>query len=212
MDVLRLGDDAWCAFGLRLSIHNVQAPAGGPRGFDYNGGSIAYHRPGSPLMTPSPIVAALLVPFIMWRVYQRIKRLMVRQRSQPWRHRVAVILFPVLMVLLGVNALANPLALAGMAAGIAAGAALGVLGLRRTTYERIGGACFYTPDAHIGVLVSMLFLGRLLYRGYEFYMLAPAQQQDFSSSPLTLMVFGVLAGYYTMYAAGLLRWRKTQTN
>ncbi len=163
-------------------------------------------------MTPSPIVAALLVPFIMWRVYQRIKRLMVRQRSQPWRHWIAVVVFPVIVALLGVAALAHPLALAGMAAGIAAGAALGVVGLRRTVYERIGGAYFYTPNAHIGILVSMLFLGRLLYRAHELYMLDAAHQPDFASSPLTLMVFGVLAGYYTMYAAGLLRWRKTATN
>jgi hypothetical protein len=104
--------------------------------------------------------------------------------------------------------LAHPNALAGLAAGIAAGAALGVLGLRRTIYEQIGGAYFYTPNAHIGVLVSVLFLGRLLYRGYEFYVLGAAQPQDFAGSPLTLLVFGVLAGYYTTYAAGLLRWRK----
>jgi hypothetical protein len=163
-------------------------------------------------MTPSPIVAAILVPFVMWRVYQRIKRLMVRQRSQPWRHWIAVVLFPLIVVLLGVGALAHPIALAGMAAGLAAGAVLGVVSLRKTIYERIGGAFFYTPNAHIGVLVSMLFLGRLLYRGYEFYMQGAAHQPDFASGPLTLMVFGVLAGYYTMYAAGLLRWRKTATN
>jgi hypothetical protein len=163
-------------------------------------------------MTPSPIVAAILVPFVMWRVYQRIKRLMVRQRSQPWRHWIAVILFPLIIVAIGVNALAHPLALAGMAVGISAGAALGVLGLRKTIFERIGGAFFYTPNAHIGILVSMLFLGRLLYRGYEFYMLGAAQPSDFGSSPLTLIVFGVLAGYYTTYAAGLLRWRKAETN
>jgi hypothetical protein len=160
-------------------------------------------------MTPTPIVAAVLVPFVLWRVYQRVKRLMVRQRSQPWRHWIAAILFPLLMVLLGTAALAHPTALAGLAAGIAAGVGLGVLALRRTVYEQIGGAYFYTPNAHIGILVSMLFIGRLLYRGYEFYVLGAAQPQDFASSPLTLLVFGVLAGYYTTYAAGLLRWRKS---
>lgn len=159
-------------------------------------------------MTPSPIVAAVLVPFVLWRVYQRVNRLMVHQRSQPWRHWIAVILFPLLMIGLGTAALAHPLALAGMAAGIAAGAALGALALRKTVYESIGGAFFYTPNAHIGILVSMLFIGRLLYRGYEFYVLDVAQPQDFASSPLTLLVFGILAGYYTMYAAGLLRWRQ----
>ena len=162
-------------------------------------------------MTSTPLVAAVLVPFVMWRVYQRIKRLMVRQRSQAWRHWVSLILFPALLIVLGVVALAHPMALAGMAAGVAAGAALGVIGLRKTGYERIGSEFFYTPNAHIGILVSMLFVGRLLYRGYEFYVLGTAQPQDFASSPLTMVVFGILAGYYTMYAAGLLRWRSTAT-
>lgn len=161
-----------------------------------------------PLMSPTPLVAAVLVPFVLWRVYQRVKRLMVRQRSQAWRHWIAAILFPLLMVLLGTAALAHPNALAGMAAGVAAGVALGVVGLRRTVYERVGSDFFYTPNAHIGILVSMLFIGRLLYRGYEFYVLGTAQPQDFASSPLTLVVFGVMAGYYTTYAAGLLRWRQ----
>ncbi len=158
-------------------------------------------------MTSTPLVAAVLVPFVMWRVYQRIKRLMVRQHSKAWRHWISLIVFPVILVLLGVAALAHPQALAGMAAGVVAGVALGVVGLRKTQYEHIGSEFFYTPNAHIGVLVSMLFVGRLLYRGYEFYVLGTAQPQDFASSPLTMVVFGILAGYYTTYAAGLLRWR-----
>lgn len=162
-------------------------------------------------MTSTPLVAAVLIPLVMWRVYQRIKRLMVRQHSQAWRHWISAILFPVLLVVLGVTALAHPQALAGMAAGVAAGVALGVVGLRKTKYEHIGSEFFYTPNAHMGVLVSMLFLGRLLYRGYEFYALGTAQPQDFASSALTLAVFGILAGYYTTYAAGLLRWRASAT-
>jgi hypothetical protein len=164
---------------------------------------------GSTLMTPTPIAAAVLAPFILWRVYTRVKRLMVRQRSQAWRHWIAAALFPLLMVLLGTAAMAHPAALAGMAAGIGAGVALGVLALRSTVYEQIGGAYFYTPNARIGILVAMLFIGRLLYRGYEYYVLGAAGPQDFANSPTTLLVFGVLAGYYTAYATGLLRWRKS---
>ena len=160
-------------------------------------------------MAPSaPIVAAVLVPFVMWRVYQRIKRLLVRQRSQAWRHWIGVILFPVILAMLALAALAHPMSLAGMAGGIVAGTVLGVIGLRKTVYEKIGPEFFYTPNAHIGILVSMLFLGRLLYRFYEFYVMGVSHSQDFASSPLTLIVFGVLAGYYTTYAAGILRWRK----
>jgi hypothetical protein len=156
---------------------------------------------------PQSAVAVVLIPFVLWRVYQRIKRLMVRQRSQAWRHWVGLVLFPVLLAVLGVAALAHPMALAGMGAGVIAGIGLAVLGLRRTVYERIGSDFFYTPSAHIGALVSLLFLGRLLYRGYEFYFAGVARPDDFASSPLTLLVFGILAGYYATYAGGILRWR-----
>jgi hypothetical protein len=160
------------------------------------------------MVIPQPVIAAVLIPFVMWRVYNRIKRLVTRQHSQAWRHWIGVVIFPVLLLVLGVMALAHPLSLAGMAGGVAIGAVLGVIGLRRTVYERIGADFFYTPSAHIGVLVSMLFLGRLLYRGYEIFAGDVARPADFASSPLTLLVFGILAGYYTSYAAGILRWRR----
>lgn len=160
------------------------------------------------MVIPQPVVAAVIIPFVLWRVYQRIKRLMVRQHSQAWRHWVGVVLFPLLVLVLGGVALAHPLALAGLAGGVAIGVALGLIGLRRTVYERIGADFFYTPSAHIGILVSLLFLGRLLYRGYEFYVAGVARPDDIASSPLTLLVFGILAGYYASYAAGILRWRR----
>lgn len=158
-------------------------------------------------MSPTPVIAVVLVPFVIWRVYNRIRRLMVRQRSQMWRHWIGVTAFPIIAVLLAIVALANPLALAGMAAGIACGAALGFVGLKKTQFEHTGGEFYYTPHAGIGVAVSLLFLGRLGFRAYEFYVHQGAPE-NFGSSPLTLLVFGVLAGYYTVYAAGLLRWRK----
>ena len=161
-------------------------------------------------MSPTPIVAAVLVPFVLWRVYQRVKRLMVRQHSRPWRHKTALVVFPLLTVMFAIAALPHPMALAALAAGAAGGAALGVLGLRKTIYQHIGSEFFYTPNARIGILVSMLFIGRLLYRGYEYYVGA-AEPHGFASSPLTLAVFGILAGYYTMYAAGILRWRNAAT-
>jgi hypothetical protein len=161
------------------------------------------------MVIPQPVVAAVIIPFVLWRVYQRVKRLMTRQRSQPWRHWIGVVLFPILLLVFAAGALLHPLALAALGVGVAIGVVLGVIGLRRTVYERIGSDFFYTPSAHIGVLVSLLFLGRLLYRGYEFYFLSTARPEDFASSPLTLLVFGIMAGYYTSYAAGILRWRRS---
>lgn len=160
------------------------------------------------MVIPQPVVAAVIIPFVLWRVYQRIKRLVVRQHSQAWRHWVGVVLFPLLLLLLGVLAAAHPLSLAAMAGGVAIGVVLGLIGLQRTVYERIGSDFYYTPSAHIGILVSLLFIGRLLYRGYEFYVANVARPDDFANSPLTLLVFGILAGYYCSYAAGILRWRR----
>jgi hypothetical protein len=159
-------------------------------------------------MTNTPIIAAVLAPFILWRVYQRTRRLMTRQRSQLWRHWIGATLFPLLVVALALAAQANPIALAALAAGALGGAALGVIGLRTSRFEHSGGQFFYTPNAHIGLAVALLFIGRLLYRAYAVYALGAAPSQDFSRSPLTLLVFGLLAGYYTVYASGLLRWRQ----
>ena len=159
-------------------------------------------------MSPSIIVAAVAVPFILWRVYSRIRRLMTRQRSHVWRHRVAVVLFPLIVIGLAVAALDFPIALAALAAGLAAGAGLAVVGLRKTDFERVGEEFYFTPHAGIGIAVSLVFLARLGYRFYEMSVLGPNARPDLGHSPMTLLAFGVLAGYYVMYAAGLLRWRR----
>lgn len=160
-------------------------------------------------MNSTPIVAAVLVPFVLWRVYNRIKRLMVRQRSQAWRHWIAAILFPALLLMMAVLGLSNPLALGALAAGITVGVALAVVALNKTHFEYVGGLFFFTPNAHIGIIVSMVFISRLLYRGYEYYANGGAQQGA-ALSPLTMLAFGVMASYYAVYATGLLRWRSAQ--
>jgi hypothetical protein len=159
-------------------------------------------------MLPAPVVAVALTPLVLWRVYSRIKRLTTRQRSRTWRHRTTLVFFPLLLVLVGLAGLANPLVLAALAAGLAGGAVLGSVALRKTMFEQVGEEFYFTPHAQIGLLVASLFLARMAYRAWKFYMQADFVQHDFVRSPLTLAVFGVLAGYYITYATGLLRWRK----
>jgi hypothetical protein len=38
--------------------------------------------------------------------------------------------------------------------------------------------------------------------------LGALQHHEFATSPLTLFIFGLLAGYYMTYAFGLLAWRR----
>ena len=158
---------------------------------------------------------ALLLPagiaaFVGWRVYSRVKRLVGRQRLSRVRPWVTICLFPLLVALLLVASLAHPDALLGLISGVFAGAALGLCGLRLTRFEQTPGGLFYTPSAPLGIALSLLFIGRIAYRAVELYLAPAALRSDsaaFARSPLTLLIFGTLAGYYVAYAFGLLVWR-----
>jgi hypothetical protein len=83
--------------------------------------------------------------------------------------------------------------------------------LRLTRFERTAQGLFYIPNAYLGSALSLLLVGRILYRLSELYVggLPPAGvPADFARSPVTLAIFGTLAGYYVAYAIGLLLWRR----
>jgi cytochrome b561 len=97
-----------------------------------------------------------------------------------------------------------------LAGGLIFGSLLAVYGLRQTRFEQTPQGLFYTPHAHLGIALSLLFVGRILYRLVAVYALNGAASPgaaEFARSPLTLAVFGLLAGYYIIYAVGLVRWR-----
>ena len=158
-------------------------------------------------MTQPQMIMLALVPLVMWRIYKRVHRLMVRQQSKTWRHWIGALLLPVLLLAFAVTLIGKPLALAALAGGVAGGVALGMLALRRSRFHSVDGLYYYTPDTYIGLLISMLFIGRLAYRAYEFYEHGLQQAPAFGSSPLTLCLMGLVGGFYASYAIGLLRWR-----
>lgn len=168
-------------------------------------------------MLTTPMFAAVLVPFVLWRMFSRVKRLTTRQRSKTWRHTTSLVFFPLLVLLLAFVSLRTGwLGIAALAAGLPIGAVLGSIAIGKTRFEQTEGDYYFTPYAPIGLAVAALFMGRMAWRGYEFYALGGFQQHgasafqhhEFVSSPLTLFIFGVLAGYYMRYAFGLLSWRK----
>ncbi len=164
-----------------------------------------------PKLDPSTIVLWIVIPLIVWRLYSRVRRHIGRQRLSRVRPWLTVTLFPLLILLLAGAALAHPDRLAWLAGGLALGVALGRAGLRHTRFEATPEGFYYTPNAHLGILVSLLLVGRIGYRFYQLATLDPAQVQnpaDFARSPATLGIFGVLAAYYVSYAIGLLRWRQ----
>ena len=160
-------------------------------------------------MTAQQIIVVALIPLIAWRLYRRVRGMIGRQKSRMRRHWTAAVLFPVVAVMVALGAFVHPAALAGLAAGIVVGIALAIWGLRLTRFEHTADGYFYTPNAHIGIALSVLFLARIAWRLFEMQQLASGggAPQNFVASPLTLVIFGMLVGYYTAYAVGLLRWR-----
>jgi hypothetical protein len=162
-------------------------------------------------MEATTIALLVLMPLLVWRIYARLKHAMGRSRSQLWRHWSAAMLLPSAVLGLALAAWPDVLAVSCLGAGALAGAWLGIWGIKLTRFEHTEKGWFFTPNLHLGLLVTMLFVARLLYRGLELYMnsraAVPAPLQDFSQSPLTLLSFGLLAGYFAAQGIALLRWR-----
>jgi hypothetical protein len=159
----------------------------------------------------STVVFLALSPLIVWRIYKRVRRMIGRQRLSAVRPWITVCFFPPIVVLLLLASVSHVNAVASLLAGVIMGSLLGVYGRRLTTFERTPQGLFYTPNAHLGIALSLLFIGRILYRLIELYLVgfvSAAPPNDFGLTPLTLAIFGTLAGYYVTYAFGLLRWRR----
>ena len=167
-----------------------------------------------PAPAATTIAIALLVPLVAWRVYSRVRRMVGRQRLSKWRARITLTIFPLVCLMLALGVIAHPERLSVFVVALAAGGALSVYGLRRTKFEAVPGMLYYTPNAHLGIALSLLFLGRVIYRAFEIYSMpaGSASGEQFARSPLTLAVFGLLAGYYIGYAIGLLRSRQRVLN
>ena len=160
-------------------------------------------------MTSSSLPALgllILVPLVAWRLYARFRRLVGRQRLSRLRPWVSLTLFPALLVVLLWLVHGRPEALAWLGGALVAGGLLARYGLSRTVFEATPGGFYYTPHAPLGIMLTALFAGRILYRVYEVISHGPAAA-DFARSSLTLAIFGLLAGYYVTYAIGLVRWR-----
>jgi hypothetical protein len=166
-----------------------------------------------PAPTPSTIVLLALLPLVAWRIYIRFRRMIGRQRLSRVRPWITLAIFSIVLVLLAYAARAHVERLGWMAAGLTAGGLLAAYGLRLTRFEPTPEGLFYTPNAYLGIALSLLFLGRLLYRVAEVYAISSAASPTppaFASSPFTLAVFGLIAGYYVTYAAGLMLWRNRE--
>jgi hypothetical protein len=161
-------------------------------------------------MSLTTLALIFLVPFLVWRVYQRLKTQMARQRSILSRHYTGLLVFGAMVVVPATELVDRPLSLAALAAGAIAGVGLGSYGLRRTRFEDTSEGYFFTPPMRMGVLVAMLLVARVIYLGIEIYMNQGSSQPNprLSDSPATMFCVGMTAAYFATFSASLMRWRQ----
>ena len=157
-------------------------------------------------MTTAQILPTLIIPLVLWRVYSRIRRNVGRQALRPRRLTGAAIFFSAITALVALAAVRYPSALGALGGGLLLSLPLGVLALRLTRFELSAEQKFYTPNTTIGLAVTLLFVGRIVYRVVT---LAGANglggaRPSVFENPVTLFVFGITAGYYVTYYVGIL--------
>ncbi len=159
-------------------------------------------------MDTTTIALLVLAPVLVWRVYLRLKGMLVRQRSILSRHYTGVLVFAAMVLVAAAELLSQPPLLGWLALGTAAGIGYGVWGLRLTRFEN--DTAFYTPNARLGMVIGMLFVARVMYIGVEMYVNqgGTTPVATFTSSPITLLALGLVAGYFGTYSGGLILWRR----
>ena len=159
-------------------------------------------------MSPNVILPIVAAPLIVWRLYARMRRNFGRQPIRPKRMWTRVGFLVLVSLLVASEGFINPRLVAGLGLGLAGGVILGLAALRFTRFEIDGKNDCYFPNPWIGLGLTALFIGRLLYR---FMVLWPEISRGAAGgigqsprSPLTLAILGLLIGYYIAYYAGLL--------
>jgi hypothetical protein len=168
-----------------------------------------------------PICIALLVVFL---VYRRFRRNFGKQPLRPVRMRVRIVILLIVAGLLLPVALRSAAFVSALFLGLGSGIALAIWGASRTGFVKDSNQqLYYVPHLYTGVAVSLLFLGRLVYRLLQAYGNVHAQAAGLGSpdqavtpasmvrSPLTVGLFFVLMGYYVCYYSIVL-WKSQRIN
>jgi hypothetical protein len=162
-------------------------------------------------MDPKLITPVLIAALVAWGIVRRLRRSFGRQPVQPARIWVRVGILTLVGGLVAATSVTRGAQmLEALVAGLACGALLAYVGLRHTRFEVTPEGRFYTPHTYIGLAVTLLFLGRLVYRflhlpnGANGYGSDPNAAVAYQRTPLTVGIFAALVGYYVLFYAGVL--------
>lgn len=157
-------------------------------------------------MAPQVLVPLMLSPLMALMIWRRVRSHFGRQPIRRKRMTVRIAILTMVGALLTLGAWRSMPLLEGLLGGVLGGAGLGLLGLQLTRFERdADGADRYIPNPWVGGALTVLLVGRLAWR---FLVLMPqatvSAAPSIGNSPLTLLVLGLMVGYYISYYAGLL--------
>jgi len=154
----------------------------------------------------SPVVPIVFGGLFAWSIYCRVRRNIGRQKLRPRRIIFSLVILAVVGFLLVASSflIHNTNLILGFGGGIFIGAILGFFGLRLTKFETTGEGHFYTPNTYIGSALSLLLVGRMLYRMWQMHDISMVQNQPPAmQSALTYFIIGLTFGYYIVYYIGL---------
>jgi hypothetical protein len=165
----------------------------------------------------------LIAALVVFAIYRRFRRSFGRQLLRPGRMTARIVLLAMVACALLPLALRSVQFLTAELVGAAAGVGLGLWGAQQTRFVMFRGKLHYVPHTYTGIAISLLFLGRVVFRVVQVYATMHAAHaahanvvnaadpaNGFASSgmvrsPLTVAIFFVLMGYYVCYYCLVLR-------
>ena len=155
---------------------------------------------------------------VLFVLYRRFRRNFGRQNLRPTRMWIRVAILGLVCVLLALSPFLGEMSFVAMGIGAVIGIGLGIYAASQTKFELSAAGRFYTPNGYIGLGVTALFLGRLIYRMTVVYpVLHHAAQQAaqnsqfqnspfaaYQHSPVTLGIYFLLASYYICYYIAIM--------
>jgi hypothetical protein len=160
----------------------------------------------------------LIGALVLFVLYRRFRRSFGRQKLRQTSMWIRVVVLALVCVLLLASPFRTGMSIVAAAIGSVIGIGLGFYALAHTRFETTAEGRFYTPNGYIGMGVTALLIGRLIYRFTVIYpVIHSAAQQAaqnpqlqnsplaaYQRSPLTLGIYFLLAGYYICYYVGVI--------
>ncbi|MBE1442910.1 hypothetical protein [Paenibacillus sp. OAS669] len=166
-------------------------------------------------MQSQVVITALLIIFIMYRMFLRIRRNIGWQQLLPRKMGVSIVLFSIIGLLFLMEGTFRASTVISDLLGILVGSILAYVGAQLTQIELRNGHWFYRPNLWIGSLVTVIFIGRFIYRLFGIFTAGPSGALQ-SSNPWENPVFSsgsgwtaglmlIMFAYYVTYNVMMLR-------